>query len=284
MKWAILGLSILFCAGQALAQTPDSISQHLAAADPAAVQKGIEEIRAFLQTKPDEAINNLQGPWLEELLRQGRCDVVADLALRGEVANPARASSVEALQRWRVQALLRSGKNAQALAAAKGLFNVAAMESTGRALLLLTEALQAARPEDPDVARRLVSQQIAGAEAHGESTPATRPGEVMASIRVDAADYQAALDKFDPDRFVINATQFVDLSSRGNLLLLVDRADEARAWPATTASVPWPTTESPAPSKPKPARLARPTDGSIICNRGSEKWAALFPRVFTANC
>jgi tetratricopeptide (TPR) repeat protein len=171
----------------------------------------------------------VQKDGLTLLLRARRFDEAADLSLRGELTDPTDPGRLATLQRFRTLALLQGGHPAQALEAAKGLFNVTPMENTDRALLLLAQALAAAHPDQADLVERFRAEQKAGASTRPVDNPTTRPGVIMASIHVDDAPYAVAIANNDPDRYVINSHEYKDLVNRGNLLLLADRSEEALA-------------------------------------------------------
>ena len=224
-------LALLLRAPRVSADPPTiaSVSQEISSADPAQLQQAIADIRTLLDAPvPATAVTYLQAYWFKPIMDAGRFDDAADLALRGELATPWNTVMVEGLQRERVQALIKAGRAQEALAAAKGLFNVSSMETTDKAVLTLAEALNAARPNDPGAVDRFKDEQVAGATTRPAEASTAHPGEVMASIHVDPAPYAAALDKYDPGHYLIRANEYQTMAARGNLLLLVDRGHEAR--------------------------------------------------------
>ncbi len=125
------------------------------------------------------------------------------------------------------KSLLASGKAKEALPDAKSLYNVCSMANTSNAILLLAECLGAANPEDKGIVDRLKVEQLAGAELPS-TQPSTKPADagdkqqkVMDSIQIDSAPYDAAIKQ-------ITGEDYASLLKRGNLLLLIDRAKEAK--------------------------------------------------------
>ena len=139
------------------------------------------------------------------------------------------------MQAERIKALLEAKKPLEALAAAKGYYNVCPLDKTADAINLVALCLAAARPDDKGIVRRFRSQQLANS---GDSAATTQPspqpspgvpgegdklGEpIMPTIKVDPALYDDAIEAIAP----ANAHKIL---AKGNLLLLADRTKEARA-------------------------------------------------------
>ncbi|HEY8667711.1 MAG TPA: hypothetical protein VIL86_13680 [Tepidisphaeraceae bacterium] len=145
----------------------------------------------------------------------------ADLAQKIVLLTPQDLATVEGYQKLRIRALLEAGQAKEALANAKGLYNVSSMLGTTDAILSLTECLAAAYPEDKTMLGRFKAQQQAGATTQPSSQPTDAGASVMASIEVDPKPYEEALQKR-------RGEDFNTLLARGNLLLLADKAREAR--------------------------------------------------------
>jgi hypothetical protein len=125
-------------------------------------------------------------------------------------------NAVVALQRGLVQGLLDRGKYGDALREAKGYYNVAPLKATGDAIDLVSAALC---KTNPTLAVEFKKQQADGAcvPTMAPSTPS-----VLRGIELDGSPYATEIEK-NP-----SADNYDALMARGNLLLLEDRADEAR--------------------------------------------------------
>lgn len=182
-----------------------------------AADDAVANIRRMLKTDTYPAAMGLLDGWLATLRQQGRHREAAELSLEALLLLPADNRLVQLMVHHRVQALLADGKKDEALAAAKGLYNVATMDFTAEALRHLGDCLAAARPQD---VRRFRLQQAAGAMADPEARKADHGPSVLQSIKVDPAPYEAAI-KAHP------GNDYQGLMARGNLLLLADRPAEA---------------------------------------------------------
>jgi tetratricopeptide (TPR) repeat protein len=183
-----------------------------------------------------------QGHWLAALMKAERYDDVARLSQEATVTLPWNVSVVEYLQAYRVRALLKMGKPQEALAVAKGLFNVCRMKSTASTLELLVDCLKAALPGNDAIIERFRSEQTAGsvlsqssAVSGQQSAVGSQPSalssqlsavglrsSILDRIKVDSTAYDAAIQQYAGE-------DYGSLVSRGNLLLLADRPKEARA-------------------------------------------------------
>ena len=205
----------------------DPIGQQIGSKDATQIQQAVATIQQRLQgTDHHErraAVLGLtrEGHWLKKLMNAERYDNVVRLTQEATLALPRDVSLVEYLQSYRVRALLKMGKPQEALAAAKGLFNVCRMKNTADELLLIVDCLKAAYPGDAAIIDRLRDEQIAGAELSQPSALISQPS-VLAGIKIDGTPYDAALQQYAGE-------DYGNLVSRGNLLLLADRPKEARA-------------------------------------------------------
>jgi hypothetical protein len=75
--------------------------------------------------------------------------------------------AIERLQTARIRCLLAANQNAEALAAAKSLYNVASMPGTASALTLVAKSLQANNPTDRVILEKFREEQVAGARTEG---------------------------------------------------------------------------------------------------------------------
>lgn len=205
------------------------ILEQLSSGDAAQQKLAVEAIRTRIHAR---GAAELRANWLRPLAVAKLHKETAELAREAILATPNETRSVEVAQAARVRALIATGQAEQALAEAKSLFNVASMNGTSEAILVVAEAITAARPNDVKAFNAFRSEQIAGAAAAAPVTqpaekPTTRPinpvrSAVLDSIKVDAKVYREALAKFPGE----DAT---NLLARGNLLLLADHPGEAWA-------------------------------------------------------
>ena len=237
----------------------DTLVEKLAGKDAAARGEAVERIREMIRTGPAQNIgNDLRMKYLPALARAERHEEIGELALAGILAQPANTPNVYGFQLARTRAILALGRKDEALACAKGLYNVAPMKDTADAMLTVAECLRAI---DPALADRFREEQIAGAstrpatqksatdytdgtdkakgnpsvesvksvapgEDHGRDARATNHGRgahatsVLAGIKVDAAAYEEAIAAQTRE-------SYDSYTALGNLLLLADRPKEA---------------------------------------------------------
>jgi tetratricopeptide (TPR) repeat protein len=162
---------------------------------------------------------------MNQLIGARRYAEVEEFANAGSLAVARDTWPVEQLQRFRVRALTAQGKHKEALAAAKGLFNVSGFGSTSHCYQVLIDSLKAARPDDPALVNRFKWQQLALAaedpKVRAEQSKDLGP-LVMDSIEVDGRPFEKAIEARK------DAADYEGLYARGNLLLLAGRAREAR--------------------------------------------------------
>lgn len=186
--------------------------------------QAVAKIRDAMESESGKAVNELRSRWLKAMIAGGRYEDAAELALAAILFQPQKTQNVQAFQDARVRALLAAGKKQEALSNAKSLFNVAPMNSTADAMLLVAECLRA---NDPDSADRFREEQIAGATTRPATTqPATqeaaKSSAVLAGIKVDPKPYEDAIA-------AQNGEDYNSLVALGNLLLLADKPKEAKA-------------------------------------------------------
>ena len=126
----------------------------------------------------------------------------------------------------RTKVLLAANQPQQALASAKSLYNVCRMGETAIALGMVAKCLQAANPNDREIMIRFRDEQVVGA-SQATTQPAAKSA-IMAQVKISPTVYEKALGK---DLFPTLAEEdFVKLTRMGNLLLLADRPQDAKAW------------------------------------------------------
>lgn len=213
----------LVLAGRVWAQ--DAIDGQLKADDPQQVRDAVDSIRAELKADPTHAVDRLNEAWMAGLLHSGRYAAVVEFATTGTLALPADTWRIEQLQKHRIAALLAENKPREALAAAKGLFNVCSLGFVKDALPILCDCLKAAHPDDRSIVPRLKLQVLANAQ----EDPAERKrllakyggNSIMDSIPADPLPYSQAI----ADRRALS--DYRGLYGTGNLLLLSGRVREA---------------------------------------------------------
>ncbi len=135
----------------------------------------------------------------------GAYDIAADLSLEATLAVPGELPRLEFFQATRARALLKGERWAEAIAAAKGLYNVSGMGYTKEAMAVIADALAAAYPKDKDIRHRFLQEQIDGARPSTRpvaAVPANDRGKlVLASAKIDAALYERALRRESGQNF-----------------------------------------------------------------------------------
>jgi hypothetical protein len=204
----------------------DAVTQGLAKGDAASAQRAVDEIRSTLDSNALRAVERLNEDWMAALLRARRYDEVQEFALRGTVAAARDTWRFEQVQKHRIRALLESGRAEQALAAAKGLYNVCGTGFVPECLQILSDCLRAAHPGDRALVTRFKLQQLADAQTDESARKAAvaEAGEpVLATVKADPEPYRKAIEGLQ------GKEDFASLYAMGNLLLLSDRVAEAKA-------------------------------------------------------
>jgi tetratricopeptide (TPR) repeat protein len=205
----------------------DPIRQQIESKEPQQVQQAVEAIWEQLHSSDPHAVRNaVRGMvwqhWLDGLIALKRYDDVERLSIEGIKAVASDTRFVELLEEFRIQTFLKAGKPNEALSAAKELFNVCRMESTAKGVSLIVDCLKAAYSSDTEIIDRFANEQVAGAgEESTQPSAVSNQRSVLGSIKTNRAFYDKAAQEYDQD-------EFWNLMSRGNLLLLADRAKEAR--------------------------------------------------------
>ncbi len=204
---------------QELAKRRPGIVAELTSGDPDKVQKATDEIDEW-----SRSVNSSRRADLFEMfVDTGLYEAAEDRIVQALLKSPASNYAVEHLQKVRAKSLLKQGKAKEALSAAKAYYDVCRFSETKDAIALVATCLSAANPADPSLAKRFKAQQVAGA---GPTTqPAADLGApILASIPPEAPPVVpvADIDARAP-------TTFVGYEAKGNLLLLVGRAADAKA-------------------------------------------------------
>jgi len=207
------------------------VQNRLESGDPVAQRKAIAEIDQYQQDLPVAAAGQLGARWFKPMIAGGFCKDAARLARVSVLAVPYDAESIDALLRWRIEALQKAGQPREALADARLLFEICPMGRTESSLLLLGECLNRAYPTDSTIVQRLMREQLAGAKISASastsaSQSATQPASLLGEIAVDRKPYQDALEQLNSE-IGPDPQRYVDLASKGNLLILAGRPAEA---------------------------------------------------------
>jgi hypothetical protein len=209
-----------YAAGPNLQSAYNRIGTELASSKAADSSKAVAAINDLISKDAYQCRLMLRNRWLPVLMARKRYQVVADMAQLEILNNPDSTNNVNILQSLRVQALLAAGKDNRALAAAKSLFNVATMQNTANAIMLVAQCLAATSANGPQQVALFRQQQEAGAKLPaGNGKPVTCA--VLANIEVHATAYLAAARKQPNQRIE-------DLVGKGNLMLLADKPKQAR--------------------------------------------------------
>lgn len=230
--------------------------------DASAQDQAIAEIRELLRSQPQKAVGQLRGGWqgggwLKTMMDARRYAEVAEFSQQAIIGSASDVPAVEQLLSSRIQALLAANKSAEALAVAKQLFNFSSMKGTSSAILVVSQCLNAAHPDDREVLKRFRQEQIRGAQP-----PATtQPGEnqetaqtVLTQIALDSKPYDEAIR-------VLTAEDYRTLVTRGNLLLLAGRNTEA--WETFERAYSLAGDKDLAPASENLARCMKAQDGAI---------------------
>lgn len=201
---------------QELASRRPGLIAELSSADPAQVKKAIDEIDDWAKG----AVASRRADIFEMLVDTKHYDEAEDRAVKNILKTLANNWAIEHLQKMRVKSFLKQGKNTEALSAAKVYYNVCRFAETKDAISLVGLCLAAVHPDDKTIARRFKEQQVAAASA-------TQPAEgveesILASISTEPSPFDAAnVDGMVP-------TGYISYEAKGNLLLLVGRATDAK--------------------------------------------------------
>jgi len=160
--------------------------------------------------------------WIEALFATHHDQEVEAFATRGILNTPDNLWEIPQHQKFRVLALQRQGKAAEALVAAKQYYNVCDLQDTENAVQMLVVCLASAHSGDSSIAGRFKSQQVAWASPTTQPTKTQDLGEnVLKSIPVDGQVFEAEATR-------LSDFDFATMIAKGNLLLLADKGDDAK--------------------------------------------------------
>jgi hypothetical protein len=184
---------------------------------PSAQPQVLALLGGLYSTQSGMAVRYINEAWVPSLIAQKQYDFADEITIDAIVHVATNARLVESLQTTRVRISLDAGRPQEALKRAKGLFNVASLDGTKSALLLMEECLQAAFPGDTQKIDQFRAEQWEGARNSSAS-------DLPSMIKGFASESDVFRDAIDA------AIPRTDSNSRAkaNLLLLADRAKEAR--------------------------------------------------------
>jgi tetratricopeptide (TPR) repeat protein len=205
------------------------ITEALRSSDPQVRREALGELKSLADRDPRVIQPNLKSHWLEELLIDARFDDIEELAIAGIASSPDNAQGCAAMQESRVRAFLAAGKYEKALAASKSFYNVCPLEESNVAMSLVAEALRHSRGQtNPSIAVRFKIQQSEGIAIPTDNMLASPP------LNLDSKDIVLNSIVVDDQRLA-NVTWahardsgFWGKAAYGNLLLLIDRPEQAR--------------------------------------------------------
>ncbi len=241
---------------------PPAFHQLVESTDPAVAEAAITALRAKLDNFDLTGVNDLRNEGFKNLMKLKRYDVAAEFGLKGALLSPQDLQVVEPFLAFRYEALRLLGRNEDALATAKALYNVCSPQNTSDAILRLASALRVAHPDDKDAVSRFKAEQMTGATTQpyaGKDPLATAPppatqATVLSTIKLDPKPFETAIN----NQFL---ESFESLTARGNLLLLSDKPKEAMDFFERAYSVC--NEDRLAPATENIARCLRAQDGSI---------------------
>ena len=172
-----------------------------------------EQILEEIDRNCHVAIAELQASWMQALLDARRYDDVLAISDHAILAEPLYTWSMSFLVTSRIDAELQMGRPLDALQDAKRLYNVAPMAETNHAMLLVSQCLKAAYPNDPKIVDKFIKEQVEGSKVAGQ------PSTVLSAIKLDPSRYLGKY-KLDP---AIDSYR----SGEGNLLLLAGDSQKA---------------------------------------------------------
>lgn len=229
-----------------------AIAVQLVSGDPAQVEAAVAGIREAFDKDASKAATQMAARWGMALYAAQRYDDAAAFALTGSLALHSDLGRLEMLQQLRVRSLIKAGRGAAALAAAKSLYNVAQMRNTSAAIDLVVQALVLAHPEDPAIGKKFRLEQVQGAATN--APPSGTPPPFLAAVKVDAGPYQETIDT----QLRRDSPYWFGL---GNLYLLADQSKKAEA--AFQQFMDWAKLPELGPAMEGVARSIRAQDGTV---------------------
>jgi ribosomal protein S7 len=203
------------------------VTQQIQSRDPAQITAAESQIR--LRIARGKIYKELRTDWLPALAAQGRNADVADIALAAMPCAP-DTKTMSSLLEQRMNALLALGKNQEALAAAKSLYNVCDFAKTEHVIDIVGICLIKCNPGDPGIAVnfRLAQTQLSRRPSHAGGIASSQPNAQalanlpsLSSIQVDSSIYSKQLDALKVNGDFNHRLIF------GNMLLVTDKGQEA---------------------------------------------------------
>jgi len=225
-------------------QSADPIARQIDSKDPAQIQQAVTTIFHQLQSAnvDDRATAILglaeKGRWLAKIRDTQHYEEVVSLAQAATLAVSSDVRLVEYVQYYRARALLALGRPQEALAVAKGLFNVARMKNVADDLAFIVDCLKVAYPCNDAIIEQFRQEQVAGSVLTNQlstlngttdySSIAGLRSSVLDGIIVDGSAYTAAVYQAQSViQQCIASTNYNSVVALGNLLLLSDRGTDA---------------------------------------------------------
>jgi hypothetical protein len=224
MAAAVLMLGMAAQGQEFQGASPESLATAINGNKPQDIAAVVREIGDRFDAEPAATAHQLVRFWLAPLMQKGHYEEALGLCRQGIAAAAFDDQLLEVMQRRVVESLLKLHRNEDALAAAKGLFNVSTMQATENALLTVAECLNAVHGADSDAVDHLAKEQLAAPSASEEPHVST----VIQGIPGDRGGYTAAIQALHLPSGALPVTA-QELESLGNLLLLTDRMQEAVA-------------------------------------------------------
>jgi hypothetical protein len=203
----------------------DKVNTGIKSSDKGPQDAAIAQIKDLIASA--HPVRNLWVDWIPGLMKDGRNDDAAELALLGSCERP-DLNAIVPMMELRVNALLASGKNDDALAAAKSYYNVCDMKLTGKAVDMLALCLARTHPDDLEIARRFRNEQAASSASPQASasaattTPTTQTSPMLKAIVIDQRIWDDSIKTWAAKTSPVSAR-----AGYGDLLLAADRGADA---------------------------------------------------------
>jgi hypothetical protein len=227
-------MCVINCATTIAAPAPtqadiDNVNAGIKSSDKGPQDAAIAQIKDLIASA--HPVRNLWVDWIPGLMKDGRNDDAAELALLGSCERP-DLNAIVPMMELRVNALLASGKNDDALSAAKSYYNVCDMKLTSKAVDMLALCLARTHPDDLEIARRFRNEQAASSNSPQAtaSTPSTGSGQAPTTQTSPMLKAIVIDQKIWDDSIKTWAAKTSPVSARagyGDLLLAADRGADA---------------------------------------------------------
>lgn len=202
--------------------------------DPERVAAAVAGLDKMVAENPLAAGVAFRGTWSVQLMAAKRYEDVARVAEVLLVAYAYDTAALEQLLSLRVAALRAAGRNAEALGAARQLYDVASLAGTAAALGLVEQCLAANYPGEPGriaglkrsqgVVVRVATRAATTRRSASSPATATAPAEQFSMLELVAAGDEGRLAAAEGRFF---GEDIVSLYGRGNLLLMARQPEAA---------------------------------------------------------